>query len=1019
MSAEKETRVVEVLMNGSQAGATMKTLGGDIRALQAHIRNLTPGTEEFRKAVARLHESKAQFKALDDQVKNVSKGMSGFKAQMMASFGGNLLAGGIQGAFSTIKGFLSESAAQFSEAEQVNARLNATLTSTGHAAGLTAGELDKMATGLMNVTTFDDDVIKGGQAMLLTFTNIGKDVFPRATESVLNMAEVFGSVETASVQVGKALNDPIRGVTALRKAGVSFSVEQMNMIKSMQLGGDMAGAQAIILKELEKEFGGVARAAAETSTGGIKQFHNAIGNLQEELGEKLIVGLGKLAIFGKDFIANMGPVKDAIQPIIDAVQSLGNKLYQTGKAFGIFNGQLSAGANMANVLGGAIKLVLWPFKILGGSIYLITEGLAVMVNAGKEAANFFGANFKINPKMNLETFKKDAKELGDTIIHPLKEGEKGIQDYEKVAYASIKKLAEAGDWEAQEELIRRKETFKSKVKDLRDYTSMSLEELKTIDSEEAKAEIKRREAQQKYNENSKKLLEEAKQIEIEVIKEEETRELARLQNKLQNKIADVQATEAGTNEKNRLITALTEQHEKDVTTLKEKYQKERDDKEYTDSVNNLAAWHDRELIMIGKQFVDGLISEEEYNKQILDLEDKTLQSKLTLANDYGKSTIEIEKQIIDAEIKLKKDKQKQLEQEFQAHLELQVKYTEEGTRARLDAETDLLNFQMQQALALEGKTEEEKKLIRDHYRALEEEAENAFISARINKAVEVFQQYTGQAMQAYGSISTIIANRENAELESEKKGNDEKKKALKKQLDSKLISQESYNEKVAALDEASDRKAREIKRKQAEREKKAKLFEATINMFSAIAKSIAVSPETFGLPFSAFAAIQGGLQIAAIAGAPLPELDHGGPLRVKGMSGNSYNATYGGSLEGYYSTPTLALVSEKKPEYVIPHRVLQKPGVANIVGMLEGMRVREYDSGGSTGKAFPITQTAANTNSTADMQEMKQILGMVATALFQLSAKLDEPIEAFINYDRQLKVTNEITSVQESAGIKA
>ena len=49
---------------------------------------------------------------------------------------------------------------------------------------------------------------------------------------MLDMAEIFGSVDSAAMQLGKALNDPVNMMGALTRAGVTFSEEQKEMIKN-------------------------------------------------------------------------------------------------------------------------------------------------------------------------------------------------------------------------------------------------------------------------------------------------------------------------------------------------------------------------------------------------------------------------------------------------------------------------------------------------------------------------------------------------------------------------------------------------------------------------------------------------------------------------------------------------------------------------------------------------------------------------------------------------------------------
>jgi hypothetical protein len=187
-----------------------------------------------------------------------------------------------------IAAFFKSSVDSAISAESALADLNATIKSTGGAAGLTSDEIVKMAAALQKVTKFADDDIIRGQAMLLTFTKIGKDVFPQATEAMLNMAEKFGSLDEASVQLGKALNDPIQGVTALRRVGVQLTDAQEEQIKQFVAVNDIASAQKVILAELETEFGGLARAAGETTAGKIAQLTNAFDDLKEVVGNALI-----------------------------------------------------------------------------------------------------------------------------------------------------------------------------------------------------------------------------------------------------------------------------------------------------------------------------------------------------------------------------------------------------------------------------------------------------------------------------------------------------------------------------------------------------------------------------------------------------------------------------------------------------------------------------------------------------------------------------------------------------------
>ena len=157
-----------------------------------------------------------------------------------------------------------------------------------------------MASGLQNVTTFGDEAIMGGQSLLLTFKNIGRDVFPQATETMLDMSQALGQdMKSSAIQLGKALNDPITGVTALQRVGVSFTEDQREQIEVLVESGQTMEAQSLILDELSSQFGGSASAAAETYTGQITQLNNTFGDLREQIGFALRGSEENLALGGR------------------------------------------------------------------------------------------------------------------------------------------------------------------------------------------------------------------------------------------------------------------------------------------------------------------------------------------------------------------------------------------------------------------------------------------------------------------------------------------------------------------------------------------------------------------------------------------------------------------------------------------------------------------------------------------------------------------------------------------------
>ena len=154
------------------------------------------------------------------------------------------------------------------EQEATMGRINQVIKTTGGAAHVTASSVDELATSISNKTGIDDDAIKSSAALMLTFTGVqnaagkGNDIFNQATQAVTDMSVALGQdAKSSTIQLGKALNDPIKGITALSRVGVSFTAQQKAQIKTLVKSGDTLGAQKIILKELGKEFGGAAAAS--------------------------------------------------------------------------------------------------------------------------------------------------------------------------------------------------------------------------------------------------------------------------------------------------------------------------------------------------------------------------------------------------------------------------------------------------------------------------------------------------------------------------------------------------------------------------------------------------------------------------------------------------------------------------------------------------------------------------------------------------------------------------------------
>jgi len=246
----------------------------------------------------------------------------------------------------------------FDQQAKAIAQVEAGLKSTGNSVGYTSKQLQQMASDLQTKTIFgDEEILKDATSQLLTFTNIAGDQFARTQSVALDLAtRLDGDLKSASIQLGKALNDPIANLSALSRSGIQFSEDQKQVIKSLTESGRLAEAQTVILDELEKQYGGSAEAAAKAGTGGLKQLANSFGDLQEE--------------FGKIIMDFLPPVIDGLKNMLATFQNLSPEV----KRFMVI------GAGIAAALGPL--LVILPSLISGFMALLSPVGLVIAAVVG-------------------------------------------------------------------------------------------------------------------------------------------------------------------------------------------------------------------------------------------------------------------------------------------------------------------------------------------------------------------------------------------------------------------------------------------------------------------------------------------------------------------------------------------------------------------------------------------------------------------------------------------------------------
>ena len=323
-------------------------------------------------------------------------------------------------AFAGLSAVIGLTIGEYAKQEQAELRTAAVIKSTGEAAGVSAQAVFNLATSFQQTTTYADETVIAAENMLLTFKNIGANVFPQATAAVLDMATAMGQdLTSTAIQVGKALQDPILGITALRRVGVQFNEAQKDNIKAFVETNNLAGAQNVILKELQSEFGGAAEAAAK-GTGQFLQLKNQLGEVAEVIGKELFQSLSGVVGQLKEFFQRIAEDKELLKSIASFIK------YAT-----IITGVTSAMAiavtgavGLSNVIGfltaefaaGAIAgATFWEIAL--GPIGLLVLGFTAVATA---AGLFFKAMEKPESSKSLKEINSQLEDVNKELKETLK-----------------------------------------------------------------------------------------------------------------------------------------------------------------------------------------------------------------------------------------------------------------------------------------------------------------------------------------------------------------------------------------------------------------------------------------------------------------------------------------------------------------------------------------------------------------------------------------------------------------------
>ncbi|QQR69966.1 MAG: phage tail length tape measure family protein [Alphaproteobacteria bacterium] len=280
--AERNLSIRLSVMEGGKVKAELKEIGesGEKSLKKIELAG-KPASKSLIALNAAANDMKGAAIGLSSQMGPLGAGLAALgPAGLAAAAGLAALAIGIKKSF--------EEAAL---AEQAQNRLQGVLKATGYAAGLTGSDIAEMAEEMEHSTLTSAEDVKGAAAIMATFRSVSGDTFKQSIHLAQDMAAVFGQDLRSSVtQLGKALEDPITGITALKRVGVSFTESQKDVIATLVETGKKAEAQKLILAALEQQVGGASRAETQGLTGAAHRLSVAWGDMLKAIGQTETVG---------------------------------------------------------------------------------------------------------------------------------------------------------------------------------------------------------------------------------------------------------------------------------------------------------------------------------------------------------------------------------------------------------------------------------------------------------------------------------------------------------------------------------------------------------------------------------------------------------------------------------------------------------------------------------------------------------------------------------------------------------
>lgn len=359
---------VDIILNGiDELTAPAKKAGKAVDTVVASTKKIGDATKDNERKASGVNSELTRTQRIMGGINKATSNFGNNLSSIITTLGsGALLAGITTAAWEWVELMNAQARAE--------SQVRSGLESTGGVVGRTFEQLKDQATEIQLLThsLIGDETINEVQAILLTFTKIRTEIYDKAIPAIADMATRLGvDLKTQAIQVGKALNDPLLGITSLRRVGVQFSEEQTQKITELVAAQKLEEAQLILLTGLQEKFGGSAQAAGMAGAYGWRDFVGQLGDAKEELGAAIIPLINSIGIALRDFLV----------PIITQVGKWLQENPRVVKIMAVALGVLSGAVAVATAAIVVMNAALWANPIIWiiGAVVALGAAVAAVV----------------------------------------------------------------------------------------------------------------------------------------------------------------------------------------------------------------------------------------------------------------------------------------------------------------------------------------------------------------------------------------------------------------------------------------------------------------------------------------------------------------------------------------------------------------------------------------------------------------------------------------------------------------